>query len=239
MLVFVDYEHADYRGEWAQMIQAARTWITYRLEDISGLHTMLVRYDRITPELLERIEARAIFISGQASDPEVYRADELAPLQRIVRTSGLPVFGLCGGWQFLAQALGAELEPIAPTEAQSADDSIVEWPNGPAEFGYHPVEVLAEHPLLDGVERPPTFRHAHALHVPEPPDGFEVVAATGVCLVQMAVDDERKLVGTQFHPEYWTDEHPDGRRLLQNFLRWSGVSSGDHRDGSPGSDITV
>ena len=237
MLVFVDYEHADYRGEWAQMIQAARTWITYRLEDLSGLHTMLVRYDRISPGLLERIDARAIFISGQASDPGVYRPAELAPLREIVRTSGLPVFGLCGGWQFLAQALGARLEPIAPTEAQSAGDSIVQWPSGPAEFGYHAVDVLVDHPLLDGLERAPIVRHAHALHVPDPPDGFEVLAATDVCPVQMAVDGERKLVGTQFHPEYWTDEHPAGRRLLENFLRWSGAIGGDGEGGAP--DITV
>ncbi|MDH3296626.1 MAG: hypothetical protein OER95_20080 [Acidimicrobiia bacterium] len=32
--------------------------------------------------------------------------------------------------------------------------------------------------------------------------------------------DDRRLVGTQFHPEYWTDDHPDGRTVIANFLDW-------------------
>jgi GMP synthase (glutamine-hydrolysing) len=224
MLVFVDYEHADYAGEWAQHNQAARTRITYRLEDVSGLHCHLVRYDRIDRDLLARLDASAIFISGQATDPDHYRAEELANLQEIVRSGDLPVFGFCGGWQFVAQALGLDLVPIEPTPEQSADESIVEWPGGvPAEFGYHPVELDGEHPLLDGLGPAPVFRHAHGLHIPVAPSGFRVLASTGPTPIQLAVDDDRRLVGTQFHPEYWTDEHPAGRRLIANFLVWAGV----------------
>jgi len=29
------------------------------------------------------------------------------------------------------------------------------------------------------------------------------------------------MVGTQFHPEYATDEHPAGRLLIENFMKWS------------------
>ncbi len=228
MLVFVDYEHAEwYAGDRAQPIQAARTWITYRLEDLAGQPCMLVRYDRIDADLLDRLGATAIFISGQATAPERYRAEDVSTLQDLVRRSGLPVFGFCGGWQFLAQALGAELVPIDPTPEQAAAESITEWPGGvAAEFGYHPVDVVAEHPLLDGLSRPPVFRHAHALHIPRAPAGFRVLATTAVTPVQLAVDDARRLVGTQFHPEYWTDEHLDGRRLIANFLVWAGVIDG-------------
>ena len=37
------------------------------------------------------------------------------------------------------------------------------------------------------------------------------------------IDDERHMVGTQFHPEYWTDEHPMGEQLIANFMRWVGL----------------
>ena len=30
-------------------------------------------------------------------------------------------------------------------------------------------------------------------------------------------------MGTQFHPEYFTAEHPAGGRLIENFMRWSGI----------------
>ncbi len=225
MLIFVDYEHAEwYAGERARSIQAARTWITYRLEDLAGIHCMLVRYDRIDADLLDRIGATAIFISGQATAPDRYRPEAVAELQRIVRTSGLPVFGFCGGWQFMAQTLGADLVSIEPSEEMAGTGLLTEWPGGvPAEFGYHPIDVASDHPLLEGLGRSPVFRHAHALHIPTPPNGFEVLASTPATPIQLAVDDRRRMVGTQFHPEYWTEEHPDGRRLIANFLRWAGI----------------
>ncbi|MEL7207591.1 MAG: hypothetical protein AAGK32_05070, partial [Actinomycetota bacterium] len=61
------------------------------------------------------------------------------------------------------------------------------------------------------------------LHVPVPPAGFTVVASTPTTPVQLAIDDDRRMVGAQFHPEYWTEEHPAGRTLITNFLRWAGI----------------
>ena len=94
------------------------------------------------------------------------------------------------------------------------------------EFGYYPIKRSpgsADHPLLAGLGEQPVFRHAHGLNVPVPPAGFETLATTDITPIQMAVDDERKILGTQFHPEYWTDDHPDGKTLISNFLRWSGL----------------
>ncbi len=56
-----------------------------------------------------------------------------------------------------------------------------------------------------------------------PPEGFTTLASTPVTAVQMAVDDDRRMVGTQFHPEYYTDEHPAGRVMIENFLRWAEI----------------
>ncbi len=225
MLVFVDYEHADATdADWGQRVQAARTWITYRLEDVSERPCHLVRYDRISSDLLEQLGAEAIFISGNGTDPARYDPDELHPLRSIVRDSGLPVFGFCGGFQAMTNALGAAVVPLdLPDEAEEGD-MIIRFPSGRlGEFGYHPVELVADHPLLAGLGDAPVFRHAHGLHVPELPPGFEAVARSEVTPVQMAVNDDRRMVGTQFHPEYWTDDHPAGRTLIENFLRWIGL----------------
>ena len=49
MIIFVDYEHADrYKDGGGSNIQAARTWISYRLEDMAHMPCLLVRWDRIT-----------------------------------------------------------------------------------------------------------------------------------------------------------------------------------------------
>ncbi len=69
------------------------------------------------------------------------------------------------------------------------------------------------------------MRHAHYLQVPTLPTGFERLASSAITEIQMAVDDDRRLVGTQFHPEYYTDEHPAGRQIIANFLRWAGVTA--------------
>lgn len=227
MIVYVDYEHADfYSSERGERIQAARTRITYRLEDLSGRHCMLVRYDRMHPELLERIGAEAIFISGNATDPRSYDPAAIEPLAEIVRTTELPIFGFCGGFQFLATALGAQVVPLEVDDDAPETDLLRRNPESGRwfEFGYHPVTLERDHPLLAGWDDAASFRHAHGLHVPTPPDGFRVYASTPATPVQLAVHEARRIVGTQFHPEYWTDEHPAGRTLIANFLVWSGLT---------------
>ena len=73
MLIFVDYEHAEmYENPDMEWLLAARARITYRLEDLAGMPCMLVRYNRITADLVERLGVRAIFISGQGTDPDRY-----------------------------------------------------------------------------------------------------------------------------------------------------------------------
>ncbi|HUW04143.1 MAG TPA: gamma-glutamyl-gamma-aminobutyrate hydrolase family protein [Acidimicrobiales bacterium] len=220
MIIFVDYEHDLARSApWGERSMAARTRITYRLEDLSGQHCMLVRYDRISDDLLDVLGATAMCISGNGTPPDRYDAEALRPLSDIISRRRLPVFGFCGGFQLLAEVLGADLVALGPTDEPPPLES--PYPAGiKHEYGYAPVDVVADHPLTAGLGTNPVFRHAHMLHVPEPPDGFDVLASTEITPIQMAVDDTHKIVGTQFHPEYWTDEHPDGRQLIENFFAW-------------------
>lgn len=229
MLVFIDYEHArGHRGEHGERLLAARARITYRLEDISGRPCHLVRYDHVDHQLLARLGAEAIFISGNATDPNDYEPDDLASVEDLLRTTELPVFGLCGGFQLLARALGSDLVTLTEADDHPDDHTVHVLDDGRVfEFGYHPVDLVAQqrhHPLLDNLPDRPVFRHAHGLHVPDPPEGFEVLASTRSTPVQLAVHDGRRMAGSQFHPEYWTADHPEGRQLLQNFLRWTGIA---------------
>lgn len=226
MIVFVDYEHADrYKDGKGTSVQAARTWISYRLEDLSGMPCLLVRWNRITAALLEQIDAKAIFISGNSADPALYEPAGLAALYGIVTTTGLPMFGFCGGLQCIAHALGSELHLLDVDPATAETDGLKKWPNGNfAEVGYQPIEIVGQHPILDGLGDAPVFRHAHGLHVPDPPAGFDILARSEITPVQLVVNDERRIVGTQFHPEYWTEEHPAGKTLIANFLRWADIS---------------
>jgi GMP synthase-like glutamine amidotransferase len=55
------------------------------------------------------------------------------------------------------------------------------------------------------------------------PDGFVNLARTGVTEHQMMAHTDLPLVGTQFHPEYWTREHVSGARLIENFCASAGI----------------
>ncbi|BAN01631.1 type 1 glutamine amidotransferase [Ilumatobacter coccineus] len=226
MIVFVDYEHAEgHASSWGEKMLAARARITYRLEDLSGDNCMLVRYDHVTPELLDRLDARAVFISGNGTDPSRYDPASLEPLAEIVRSGRRPIFGFCGGFQFLADALGAEVSPLDVAADSPDAERLRPFPDGRlGEIGYGPVELLADHPLLAGLDAEPIMRHAHYLEVKQPPAGFDLLASTSITKVQMAVNEQRRIVGTQFHPEYWTDEHPDGEQLIRNFLTWADLT---------------
>lgn len=227
MLVFVDIEHASAsRAEHGPRIQAARTWITYRLEDLSGRHCHLVRYDRVDEALLEQVDADAIFLSGNSVDPERYDRADLDPFLSLLDDTELPVFGFCGGFQFLMLAHGCDVVPLGESAAVDGE-RVIEVGGRPFEFGYHPIDIRTDatgHPLFVGLDPAPVFRHAHGLHVPNPPAGFETLASTPATEVQVVVDAQRRRVGTQFHPEYWTDEHDAGRTLIANFLDWVGLA---------------
>jgi hypothetical protein len=99
------------------------------------------------------------------------------------------------------------------------------------ELGYEPVELIGDHPLLDGLDRRRVFRHAHTSELKNAPDGFVNLARTDVTELQYLAHESLPLAGTQFHPEYWTEQHPAGRRLIANFCEWAGVGH-SVRDGA-------
>lgn len=225
MIVFVDYEHQEGRDRpWGEKLLAARTWIAYRLEDLSGLPCHLVRYDRLTPELLDQLDARAVFISGNSTDPSRYDPASLESLHEIIADARRPMFGFCGGFQCMAQALGVPLTPIEVDEDSPSERLRPFGDDRMGEAGYHSIDLVDEHPLLDGLGPSPVMRHSHYLQVPTAPPGFARLASTPITAIQMAAADDRRMAGTQFHPEYYTDEHPAGRRMIENFLRWAEIT---------------
>ena len=225
MILYVDNEHAStYDRPGTEWLLAARARITYRLGDLTGDVCLLARYQDVTPELVAEHDIRAVFISGHGAPAEAYDESEREGLRRIVRDGDLPVFGFCGGLQFIASALG--VEPVRMGRLpDGVDDPHPDYqPGWITELGYEPVTLVGDHPLHEGLGSAPVFRHAHALHLPELPDGFIRLAETEPCPIQLAAHADRPLAGAQFHPEYWTDDAPAGQRLIENFCRWAGVS---------------
>lgn len=224
MILYVDYEHAStYAKPNTDWLLAARTRIAYMLQDVSGQRCLLQRYTDVDAGIVDELGITAVFISGNGAEADLYDSADLAGLTEIIRTGRTPVFGFCGGFQLIGRVLGARLERIGRLGEGDADPHPVYQPGWRKELGYAPVELVGDHPLLAGLERRPVVRHAHSWELKDAPDGFVNLARTAVTELQLLAHESQPIVGTQFHPEYWTTEHPAGRRLIANFCDWAGV----------------
>jgi len=112
----------------------------------------------------------------------------------------VPIFGICYGFQVMAQALGGE---VAQT--------------GQREYGRTQATVLdADDPLLKGQPQTQTTWMSHGDQVRTAPPGFSVLAQTDATPVAAFGDPATKRYGVQWHPEV---RHSDfGQDVLEHFL---------------------
>ncbi len=224
MLVLVDNERAEaYQKPWGERIMAARVRIKYRLEDMTAVRCLIVRYHEITTDMLTELGAKAIFISGNSANPDEYTPEETAGLHQAITSQKWPVFGFCGGFETIAEAFGGIVAPIGPLAAGETDPNLDFAPGMKKELGYQPIQIIKSHPLLAGLGEAPIMRQAHSWELKEVPGGFENYGETAVSPHQIIIHKTRLIIGTQFHPEYYTDEHPAGRSLIQNFCQLAGL----------------
>lgn len=224
MILYVDYEHASsYLKPHADWLLASRTRISYMLQDVTGRRCLLQRYTDVDASIIDELGVEAVFISGNGADLACYDEADLEGLTDIISDATTPVLGFCGGFQLIGTVLGATLERIGSIGADEVDPHPKYEPGWRKELGYEPVELIGDHPLLAGLGRRPVFRHAHTWELDDIPAGFVNLARTDVTELQYLAHTSRPIAGTQFHPEWWTDEHPAGRRLIANFCEWAGL----------------
>ncbi len=178
----------DFGAQYAQLI--ARRVREARVYSEIVSHTVPVS------ELLAR-RPKAIILSGGPAS--VYAAD--APgVDPALFEAGVPAFGICYGFQAMAQSLGGT---VART--------------GRSEYGGTPLHVTAgDSTLFHGLPREQQVWMSHGDSVTEPPPGFTVVAATDGAPVAAFEDAARGLAGVQFHPEVLHSQH--GQAVLEHFL---------------------
>ena len=177
----------DFGAQYAQLI--ARRVREARVYSEIVPHTMSVA------DMLAR-GPKAIILSGGPSS--VY-ADDAPGIDRAVFEAGVPVFGMCYGFQLMAKGLGGE---VAQTGAR--------------EYGRTQVRVTDPGTLLAGIAAEHNVWMSHGDSVAKAPAGFSVLASTEVTPVAAFEDLDRGLAGVQWHPEVLHSEH--GQQVLEHFL---------------------
>jgi len=178
----------DFGAQYAQLI--ARRVREARVYSEIVPHTMSVA------AMLERNPAAVILSGGPAS---VY-ADGAPQVDPGLFAAGVPVLGICYGFQAMARALGGK---VAHT--------------GLREYGG--TSVLAKtdgSTLLDGQPAEQSVWMSHGDSVAAAPVGFSVTAQTSSAPVAAFEDDVRRLYGVQWHPE--VKHSAFGQQVLVNFL---------------------
>jgi len=140
-------------------------------------------------------DPRAIVLSG---GPASVYADGAPQLDPAVFDLGVPVFGICYGFQAMAAALGGT---VART--------------GTSEYGRTELTVTGG-ALHTGLPQTQPVWMSHGDAVTEAPDGFDVVANSAGAPVAAFEDRARKLAGVQYHPE--VIHSPHGQQILSRFL---------------------
>ncbi|MGO4442522.1 glutamine-hydrolyzing GMP synthase [Mycobacterium sp. 2YAF39] len=171
-----------------------------------------VREARVFSEVIphtatvEEIKARdpqAIVLSG---GPASVYEDGAPQLNAGVFDLGVPVFGICYGFQAMAQALGGT---VART--------------GTSEYGRTELKVTGGELHSDLPTTQPVWM-SHGDAVTAAPEGFDVVATSSGAPVAAFENRAKGLAGVQYHPEVMHTPH--GQQILNRFLHeFAGIDS--------------
>jgi GMP synthase (glutamine-hydrolysing) len=177
----------DYGAQYAQLI--AR-----RVRE-AHVYSEIVPSSMPVTEILAR-KPKAIILSGGPASVYTEGAPRTDP---DLFGGGVPVFGICYGFQAMTQALDGE---VAQT--------------GGSEFGRTALTVSQPGVLLRGLPATQQVWMSHGDAVTVAPPGFTVTAGSSGAPIAAFEDLSRKLAGVQFHPEVMHTEH--GQAILRHFL---------------------
>jgi len=177
----------DYGAQYAQLI--AR-----RVRE-ARVYSEIVPHSTTTAEILARKPAALILSGGPSS---VYEPGAAALDPELLR-AGVPVFGICYGFQAMAHALGGS---VAKT--------------GVSEFGRTKADLDTSSALFRGYSSSQFVWMSHRDAVVELPPGLRATASTPAATIAAFEDDTGRLSGVQWHPEVVHTAH--GQALLERFL---------------------
>ena len=186
----------DFGAQYAQLI--AR-----RVREAS-VYSEVVPHTMPVAAILAKNPAAVILSGGPSS---VY-AEGAPSLDVALLTAGVPVFGMCYGFQAMVRALGGTVAHTGLGEYGSTQASVFDLAST----------------LFNGQVAEQSVWMSHGDSVTAVPAGMKVTASTAGAPVAAFEDDERRLYGVQWHPEVIHSTY--GQRVLENFLiRGAGLAA--------------
>ena len=158
-------------------------------------------YSEIVPSTISAAEVQAksptaIILSGGPSS--VY-AEGAPKFDSAIFALGIPVFGICYGFQVMAAALGGIVSQT-----------------GKSEFGRTALKLKQPSKLLSALPGEFNVWMSHGDSVTQAPTGFISTAETSLTPIVAFENDDASFAGVQFHPEVLHSEN--GQEILRTWL---------------------
>jgi GMP synthase (glutamine-hydrolysing) len=158
-----------------------------------GVFALIADPRSVRAEDVRKIAPTGIILSGGPAS--VYDGDNPVEFDKSIFDTGIPVLGICLGFQLWAQHVGATVKAGAKRE-----------------FGTYPLSIINESKLFEGIRNNSKVLQSHGdviewdicLHVFGVTENAPVAAASN-----------GRLYGVQFHPE--TSDTADGMQIFRNF----------------------
>ena len=177
----------DFGAQYAQLI--AR-----RIRQ-ANVYSEIVPATLSVDEILAR-NPRAIILSGGPSSVYEPGAPKIDPQ---LFEHNIPIFGICYGFQAMAQALGGEVQKT-----------------GTSEFGRAHFTADTTSHLFSGIEPQFDVWMSHGDSVSQAPKNFHVIGTTAHTPVAAFENESGLLSGVQFHPEVLHTSY--GQEILRRWL---------------------
>jgi anthranilate synthase/aminodeoxychorismate synthase-like glutamine amidotransferase len=165
-----------------------------------GADLKVIRNDDKTVDEIIKMKPKGIVLS-----PGPGRAENAGVMQDLLSTmdKNIPVFGVCLGYQAIAQVHGAKID-YAPTLMHGKTSQI-----------FHDNSAM-----FKDIPSPFTATRYHSLVVDEKslPDDFIITARTDDNVLMAIQHKSFPMFGVQFHPESILTT--EGMKILKNFLRF-------------------
>lgn len=160
-----------------------------------GIEVEYVNPEEALAEIQEKkSEVKGLIFSG---GPAFVNQADSPTIDKKVFTLGIPVLGICYGWQLMAHLLGGKVETAKK------------------EYGPEKLMMVGSNIFALPQASCNVFM-SHGDSVTKMPEGFEVVASTDKVPFAAAHDTARKFIGIQFHPE--VDHTEYGLEMLRYFV---------------------
>lgn len=177
----------DFGAQYAQLIA--------RRVRQAHVYSEIVPSSMPVSEMLAK-KPKAIILSGGPSS--VYEAG--APtLDSELFKHGIPIFGICYGFQVMAAALGGVVSHT-----------------GKSEYGRTSARVTAQSQLFAGLEKEFRVWMSHGDSVTQVPVDFIATASTEATSIVAFENGDATYAGVQWHPEVLHSEH--GQEILRHWL---------------------